>query len=127
MARVKKRIRNPLTIHARKRKAGPMKEKQDAFIRLAKIAEEADSQVDRYVYGKGQPPPNLEGWAQEWECVKQCFQLVGEFFRDKKKTKLWFETPNPLLGHVPPIEMINIGRAKKLLSFIKNQLDGNHP
>jgi len=35
---------------------------------------------------------------------------------------LWFETPNPLLGGISPLDMIKIGRHEKLFKFIDNQI-----
>lgn len=56
----------------------------------------------------------------------ECYRLVEEFFHgDVEKTKLWFETPNYLLGYVRPSEMIILGRAERLLQMIQNQLEEN--
>lgn len=52
---------------------------------------------------------------------------VNEFFKDKYKTKLWFETTNPLLGNISPNQMMDLGRFQKLGEFIDNSLDGNRP
>ncbi len=58
----------------------------------------------------------------------ECYRLVGEFFKgDKKKTNLWFESKNPLLGNVSPDDMLEMGRGWKLLKFLQAQLDGNNP
>ena len=54
-------------------------------------------------------------------------QLVNTFFKDEKKTTLWMNTSNPLLGDQEPIEMIFAGRTEKLIDFIINQLGGNLP
>lgn len=58
--------------------------------------------------------------------VARSKMLVLEFFNgDEAKTKLWFETPNPLLGDIAPNFMIEVGRSAKLLKFILNLLDEN--
>jgi len=38
------------------------------------------------------------------------------------KGVLWFETPNPLLGGITPLDMIKMGRHEKLFKFIDNQI-----
>jgi hypothetical protein len=49
--------------------------------------------------------------------------LVAQFFRgDERKTALWFRTPNPLLGGMPPRDMIRLGRYQKLHRFVVNAL-----
>lgn len=55
----------------------------------------------------------------ELETLVLCF-----FNGDKDKTKLWFETPNPLLG-ISPAKMIEVGRYDKLLKWAKQQIDEN--
>jgi len=60
------------------------------------------------------------------EDSEECKKLVLEFFNgNKKKTKFWFDTPNPLLGKVSPNQMINSRRVYKLLKWIKTQLEEN--
>ena len=54
--------------------------------------------------------------------VKECIDLVSEFFKDNSKTELWFNTPNPMLGDVRPYDMIILGRTARLLKFIREQL-----
>ena len=54
-------------------------------------------------------------------------ELVNSFFKDDAKTTLWLNTENPLLGNQKPINMVFLGRTKKLEVFIKNQLKGNTP
>jgi hypothetical protein len=54
----------------------------------------------------------------ELETLVLCF-----FNGDKDKTKLWFETPNPLLGGISPAGMIKAGRYDKLLKWAKQQID----
>jgi len=55
------------------------------------------------------------------------FNDVNEFFKDKDKTKLWFETANPLLGEISPNQMMDLGRFQKLGQFIENSLNENRP
>jgi uncharacterized protein (DUF2384 family) len=47
---------------------------------------------------------------------------IESFFESREKAATWFNTPNPVLGNVRPIEMIRIGRADKLLRFIEGAL-----
>jgi hypothetical protein len=58
----------------------------------------------------------------EWATA---LNLVANFFKNERKTILWFNTPNPLLGDMTPRDMIRIGRFKKLLNFIQTALDEN--
>lgn len=53
--------------------------------------------------------------------------LVNTFFKDEKKTTLWMNTSNPLLGDQEPTEMIFKGRTEKLRKFIISHLEGNLP
>lgn len=49
--------------------------------------------------------------------------LVAQFFDgDERKTALWFKSPNPLLGGMPPREMIRLGRYQKLQRFVVSAL-----
>lgn len=57
-----------------------------------------------------------------------CIDLVLAFFENnEEKTLLWFDTKNPLLGNISPLEMVRNGRLKKLRNFILDQLEGNTP
>lgn len=56
-------------------------------------------------------------------CIDQLqiITLVERFFKGRKEDmKLWFHCENPLLGNTKPIDMMNLGRAKKLLNFINS-------
>ena len=55
------------------------------------------------------------------------FVKVWWFFKSYTKACLWFEIPNPLLGGVTPMEMIEVGRAAKLRKIITQQLEMNKP
>lgn len=59
----------------------------------------------------------------------EATELVTTFFKEQAddKVKIWFNTPNPGLGNIIPNVMIKIGRAKKLVEFIKSQIEGNFP
>jgi uncharacterized protein (DUF2384 family) len=56
------------------------------------------------------------------------FDKIVQFFKgDTQKAWLWFKTPNPGLGNVSPINMILLGREKKLKMFIDSRLEGYWP
>lgn len=66
----------------------------------------------------------IEAFVNQDEEFFVCFELVSKFFKDdEKKIVKWFFVENPLLGNVRPIEMVMIGRTKKLLAFINNAKD----
>lgn len=52
--------------------------------------------------------------------------LVAQFFEgDVRKTQLWFQTKNPLLGNLSPRDMVRYGRHDKLRRIIMEALDDN--
>lgn len=52
--------------------------------------------------------------------------LVAKFFEDDTvKTKLWFQTRNPLLGNLSPRDMIRYRRYEKLRRFVVDALVEN--
>jgi uncharacterized protein (DUF2384 family) len=55
--------------------------------------------------------------------IANICNLVFEFFQDDVKTKLWLQTPNPMLGNVSPRDMIRFGRFNKLMRFVTQALD----
>ena len=59
---------------------------------------------------------------ERMENIANVCNLVFEFFQDDVKTKLWLQTPNPLLGNTSPKDMIRVGRYKKLLQFVTDAL-----
>lgn len=62
---------------------------------------------------------------KEREAAVECLKRVDSFFRnDASKVAIWFMAPNPLLGGVSPAQMVAVGRADKLLSFIKSREEG---
>jgi len=68
------------------------------------------------------PQPVLE-WLTE---IAHICDLVAEFFRgDAVKTRLWFQTRNPMLGDLSPRDLIRIGLHRKLHRFIVEALKEN--
>ncbi len=57
------------------------------------------------------------------ENVANVCNLVFQFFDDDVKTKLWLQTPNPMLGNVSPRDMIRFGRYNKLLRFVTQAME----
>jgi len=57
------------------------------------------------------------------ENVANICNLVFQFFNDPVKTKLWLQTPNPMLGDVSPRDMIRFGRYNKLLRFVTQAME----
>lgn len=55
--------------------------------------------------------------------IANICNLVFEFFDDDVKTKLWLQTPNPMLGNTSPRDMIRLGRYNKLLRFVTQALE----
>jgi len=60
--------------------------------------------------------------------IGNIINLVANYFEgDLEKTKLWFSTPNPLLGDASPKDMILYGRINKLHKFVLNALSNQRP
>ncbi len=57
------------------------------------------------------------------ENIANIYNLVFQFFQDDVKTKLWLQTPNPMLGNVSPRDMLRFGRYAKLLRFINQAME----
>lgn len=56
------------------------------------------------------------------------YRLVFKYFnKDKIKTRLWFETENPMFGGVSAISLFRKGRGHKVVKFIEIQLSENGP
>ena len=56
----------------------------------------------------------------------EAWARVQDFFDgDVEKTTLWFSTGNPMLGGISPDLMMELGRSKRLLEWIKQQLAEN--
>lgn len=60
------------------------------------------------------------------DTIQKIYRLINFHF-DPFKADLWMNVANPLLGDKTPIQMIEEGRAEKLLKFIDNSLDENNP
>jgi hypothetical protein len=57
--------------------------------------------------------------AERLREIANIANLVAEYFDgDASKVGLWFELPNPMLGHVSPVTMIRGNRCKRLLGFV---------
>jgi hypothetical protein len=57
--------------------------------------------------------------AERLREIANIANLVAEYFDgDANKVGLWFELPNPMLGHVSPVTMIRGNRCKRLLGFV---------
>src|SRR5688572_33252049 len=57
--------------------------------------------------------------AERLREIANIANLVAEYFEgDASKVSLWFELPNPMLGHVSPATMIRGNRCRRLLSFV---------
>lgn len=55
--------------------------------------------------------------------IANICNLVFQFFDDDVKTKLWIQTPNPMLGGITPRDMIRLGRYPKLLKFVTQAME----
>jgi uncharacterized protein (DUF2384 family) len=56
-------------------------------------------------------------------AIANICNLVFQFFDDPVKTKVWLQTPNPMLGYTAPRDMIRLGRYNKLLRFVTDALE----
>lgn len=57
--------------------------------------------------------------------IKILIFLYFYFEGDEKKAEKWLYSSNPLLGGFSPSDMIKLGKEKKLLKFIINQIEEN--
>ena len=96
------------------------------FLDFTKQDVEGAARIAPRTFAYGQPLPKVvEDRLLEWAVV---LELVAGYFKgDVEKTLLWFKVPNPLLGDMPPREMIRIGRARKLARIISDALQGITP
>lgn len=63
---------------------------------------------------------------ERFQEIANICGLVAQFFEgDPVKTSLWFRTKNPLLGGLPPRDMIRYGRYEKLRRFVMEALEEN--
>ena len=89
--------------------------------KVAKAAGVAESSV-RY---DERMPTDLREFFME--IISVISVVSSQFKEDKEKTKLWFNMPNPMLGGVSPLQMILIGKHKKLIKFIQRSISGEGP
>ena len=58
--------------------------------------------------------------------LSEAFDLLVKFYEgDRKKAMTWLQTPNPLLGHQTPRDMVMMGHSKKVLEFVKSAIGEN--
>lgn len=55
------------------------------------------------------------------------WKYLTNYFKDLEKVDYWLNTVNPLLGNISPIEMMALGKGKKVFRMIKNSIEGNNP
>ncbi len=52
--------------------------------------------------------------------IQDCYAMVDKYFNHHpKKTWLWFQERNSALDFLTPLEMIKLGKVKKLYRFIQ--------
>lgn len=60
------------------------------------------------------------------EAIGSEINRVAKVFDgDKAKTALWFQTPNPLLGEIAPVELIRMDKFDNLRKFIQSAVAPN--
>lgn len=91
-------------------------------LRKKDVARASNVSVQSVRYDPPRMPKELQERLFEWAIA---LNLVAQFFKDERKTLLWFKTPNPLLGDMTPRDMIKVGRFRKLRRFIQNALAEN--
>jgi hypothetical protein len=83
---------------------------------LARIAGVAKSSV-RY---DAKAPKEVR---EHLENIANICNLIFQFFQSDVKTKLWLQTPNPMLGNMSPRDMIRFGRFAKLQRFVTQAME----
>lgn len=68
-------------------------------------------------------PHELLERLRQWATLLNL--VASHFYGDAKKTALWFQLPNPLLGNASPRDMIRFGRFEKLWNFVVTSLGEN--
>lgn len=59
---------------------------------------------------------------------QEYFDKIKKYFNDDdKKTWDWFKARNPAFGMFSPLDMIKLGRQKKLMLWIDNSMKGIFP
>ena len=62
----------------------------------------------------------------EYDEMHEIVSLIQEHMKwSLDEALLWMDTPNPLLGNVSPMEMIEVGRGYKVMKFVKTAIDEN--
>lgn len=57
---------------------------------------------------------------------QQYLDKISDYFKgDHKKIYLWWKTKNPAFGMVSPLDMVKMGRIRKVKQFIDNAIDEN--
>jgi hypothetical protein len=65
-------------------------------------------------------PPPVEYSTYSIEDARTAVELVMGFFDDDcAKVMLWFNTPNPQIGGVQPVDFLAIKGSQKLLELVK--------
>lgn len=60
----------------------------------------------------------------ELQMIHECFDLIyNHFEKDPEKTIRWFETENPIFGYTSAHDLIKAGRVKKVLQYVKAELE----
>lgn len=57
----------------------------------------------------------------------EYFRKMAQYLNSTEKAYRWFETQNPLLGGLSPMDMIKLGRQNKLKLVIDNMVKGIYP
>ena len=102
---------------------------------MGKMKDLAIDSLDGLAYDKSGEDIFFDTKEQDRKMVEMIVLLYSNFndpiaFADKKvidKVVDWLYTPNPMLGDVKPLHMLEMGRTDKLLQFIKDSMEGNTP
>lgn len=68
---------------------------------------------------------NPKSSVTDLDGYQEAYNLIRTFFPAEYVAHAWMQCKNPLLGGVTPIDMLIVGRKKKLIQFIKNSLSEN--
>lgn len=55
----------------------------------------------------------------------RVYSRVVAFFNDKTVATDWMFTPNMWFGNLSPLDMINMGKGKRLENWVISQIDEN--
>lgn len=66
----------------------------------------------------------MENFSGDAQFISSYEEVASYFKQNEKKTVRWFFTENPMFGGIRPIEMIILGKQKKLLNWILDQKYG---